>query len=658
MKSTHFIIIYLLLSTVIHYASFAQDNTQVGLPDGAIARLGKGGINIMQFSPDGNKLAVGTDVGVWLYDVSDGNATALYTDKPSQVNALAFSDDGKILASGGYGNNNIQLWNLEDNTQYSNFILTSFVKALVFQGQTLISYDRRGNVSYWDKDTGIILTELMKIPAKIAIFSQTGKILACADSLGKIYIYDTVTKENYSVLVDTELKKELQCISISPIDKIIASGSKDNIIRFLKYNDDYKVTSLLGKTAGIRSTAFSTDGKFLACGDLNKEITLWDFVNLKRIRVLKGHKSTVNALAFSPDGADKYSGCLASGSLDGTIRFWNPDTGEELVTFATGHTKWIKAIAFAENMSSIVSANFTGSVDVWDLNSNRTISTFIDGECDFARVQTFSSDAMRYLCLGNDGYTVTFDSYGFGYSIHSGNNKNIKTLQLWEINTGKELKGPWNDTTSDVIALSPDYSIIALYDKDNLIGWSLDTSDELFNINSEESAFIDSMIFTSNSKLLALHESSEKPKIFNIQTPNEPPIQIKHDASSLAFSPDVKTLATTDKRRIYLYKLAQLPNTLPKTFPIDLNISKGLMLFSPDSKIIVGAGTINIRSNVVIKLWDVETGVEIRTLTGHTEPIESLAFSHDGKILASGSFDGTILLWDWEKISNRQDNTQ
>ena len=59
-----------LVNVVLPLTSFAQDNTKIGLPEGAITRLGKGGINLMRFSPDGTRLAVGTDVGVWLYDVT------------------------------------------------------------------------------------------------------------------------------------------------------------------------------------------------------------------------------------------------------------------------------------------------------------------------------------------------------------------------------------------------------------------------------------------------------------------------------------------------------------------------------------------------------------------------------------------------------------
>ena len=113
MKEKNQFFITFLLTIVLLSNSFAQDNTQVGLPEGAIARLGKGGINIMRFSPDGTHLAVGTDVGVWLYDVPDGKETALFTGHTGRVNALAFSKDGKMLASGGAGNPIIQVWDME-----------------------------------------------------------------------------------------------------------------------------------------------------------------------------------------------------------------------------------------------------------------------------------------------------------------------------------------------------------------------------------------------------------------------------------------------------------------------------------------------------------------------------------------------------------------
>ena len=73
-----------------------------------------------------------------------------------------------------------------------------------------------------------------------------------------------------------------------------------------------------------------------------------------------------------------------------------------------------------------------------------------------------------------------------------------------------------------------------------------------------------------------------------------------------------------------------------------------MLTFSPDGKILLDP-KLDVW-HPVIQLWDVNTGADLGILSGHTEPIETLVFSHDGKTLASGSEDGTILLWDWDKI--------
>ena len=145
------------MTIVLLSNSFAQDNTQVGLPEGAIARLGKGGINIMRFSPDGTHLAVGTDVGVWLYDVPDGKETALFSGHPGQVNALAFSPDGNILASAGANNPVIQFWDVETRSKLNTIQLREFVfsiPALAFYGRTLVSLNSSRQITYWHAETG------------------------------------------------------------------------------------------------------------------------------------------------------------------------------------------------------------------------------------------------------------------------------------------------------------------------------------------------------------------------------------------------------------------------------------------------------------------------------------------------------------------------
>ena len=82
---------------------------------------------------------------------------------------------------------------------------------------------------------------------------------------------------------------------------------------------------------------------------------------------------------------------------------------------------------------------------------------------------------------------------------------------------------------------------------------------------------------------------------------------------------------------------------------VENTTGSGVLAFSVNEEILVGIRWKDIQNH--IQLWDVNTGKGLTNFnSGHTQPIETLVFSHDGKMLASGSMDGTILLWDWVKI--------
>ena len=105
----------------------SQDFSMLNLPDGAIARLGKGGVSYsdrgIAFSPDGSRLAVATSIGIWLYDAETYNEIALLTGHKEEVSTVAFSPDGAELASasGFHLPGTIKLWEVESRQNIATF---------------------------------------------------------------------------------------------------------------------------------------------------------------------------------------------------------------------------------------------------------------------------------------------------------------------------------------------------------------------------------------------------------------------------------------------------------------------------------------------------------------------------------------------------------
>ena len=141
----------LIFSTLYLPSSFAQDYTQWGLPEGAKARIGKGSINAIQYSPDGTILAVAGSVGIWLYDAETLQELALLRKGKSGVRSISFSPDGKTLVSGGY--DDVMLWDVAAREHKRTFERMGSSVSLSPDGTTLVSENYKG-IHLSDAKTG------------------------------------------------------------------------------------------------------------------------------------------------------------------------------------------------------------------------------------------------------------------------------------------------------------------------------------------------------------------------------------------------------------------------------------------------------------------------------------------------------------------------
>ena len=157
MKTVFSSLILLLVSLLLCLPNaFAQEYMKDYLPEGAKARVGKGFVYDIAFSPDDTQLAVASSIGVWIYDKQTGKELDLLTGHTSRVCSVCFSPDGSILASGS-ADQTIKLWDprtSEIKTTLSGHRGTVYSVALSPDGSTLASGSYDHTIRLWDLHTG------------------------------------------------------------------------------------------------------------------------------------------------------------------------------------------------------------------------------------------------------------------------------------------------------------------------------------------------------------------------------------------------------------------------------------------------------------------------------------------------------------------------
>ena len=339
------------------------NSTQYNLPEGAKAciEIGAGDVNYwrcnaIQFSPDGTQLAVAsstwtqtsTNNKIQIYNADSREELKVRIRPVEQQSSIAFSPDGKILASGGY-NNAVHLWNVFTGASLKTFMgHEQRVNGVAFSpdGRTLASGSEDHTLRLWDIATGSHKKCKLSGPVTSVAFSLDGKTLAAGAKCLRewvnyytIYLWESV---NHAFLGSRKVHAGGDWISratFSPDIKTLATQVEGPVV-FLWDIDSggYK-----GGIEGDRCryyceptcVAFSPDGKTLVSGggtypcdqsppnqSSDNAVYLWDFVKNELKARLIGHTGIVDSIAFSPDGHT-----LASGSQgqDSTVLLWDVD---------------------------------------------------------------------------------------------------------------------------------------------------------------------------------------------------------------------------------------------------------------------------------------------------------------------------------------------
>ena len=654
-----------------------KDYTQWELPNKVKKRLGKGRIREIQFSPNGKQLAVGTEIGVWMYDVETGQEISLL---PGRCESFAFSPDGSFFVNGGGDPNSsiggsrwetgLQLWEIDTNQKVTLHDPLPAASKFWFSddSKTLVALNQAGDTIYWvDTDTG--KSHVKKLENRLDslprdVYALTHDKVAIAEDSFTLALWNTKTGRKLSTLTGPAERiqaggfigpdsNRVISLAFSPDGTQLATGRLDRSVRLWDTAGNsepilLQKQSLSGDllrthqelVGGPDVLLFSPDGKILACG-AGQHVKLWDTTTGELITAFTAHIGFIEYLAFSTDGS-----MLASASKDGTIKYWNIKTGEPLQSHITRHTSWIKDTAFLNNSSKLVCVDFSGTITIWDLETSQ-ITTH--------RTKTAFENTRRYLDSEPLGFSPD------GTQLVSKGMLNTPTaplgitplIRLIDVNTGRELHtlAYSNENFSREIEFSPDGKTLAFGVHSHTYGkirlWNTET-DDTFDIQfADRPEWLRAMAFSPDGYRIVIGSSEKKVQMWDAKDGvlltsffEEQPIE--KTIMDITISSDGALIAVVMPKQIRLVGRAKQPHF--KEVPSGAD-TFWQVVFSPDNTVLIlslsGGG---------IQLRDVVTGDVLTTLEGHTASPGVLSFSPDGKTLVSAGYDGSILLWDWEEV--------
>ena len=610
------------------------DYTRWNLPKGAKARLGKGSIKGISFSPDGTRIAVGSATGVWLYDAHTGAELALLTDHTSRTDEVAFSPDGKTLVSGMY--DGISLWDIDTGKLLKSFRKEeSAIKALkiIDGGKTLLCESYGGSVRLWDVNTDVkkdfypsssrgfngMLRDIIgrEVTASDLYLNSVDNkgIFAVGYENGKIRLEDASNGEHLKTLQGH--KDHVSQLVFSPDGTLLVANTPNAPLRLWDVNTGESLKTLTQNTRFRGILTFSKDGKTLACQTRDYEIELWDVAS-KTLRITLDAKldfknqydSAIHVLAFSPD-----SKRVVGANRKGEIRVWDVNTGDKLFSFTTGHTGGTGALAFSPD-SSILAGGQGKTIQLWNARTLTQLSNRID------------TNGYTAFVFSPDGNTVT-SVKGFTFTKRTRDafvkESVLGTLSFWDTRTGSRLtEFPVESHKGEAPELPGKIS-------SSMSTGGMGNNTVVFSKNGHMLATaLNSDRATKSSRFtVLLWEVWEDPR-------RQSQLTLKGHTDNiiaLAFTSNGKTLASgSDDKTIRLWDVST------GTQMSSLRSGKVRALaFSMDGKILASIG-----NSVNIQLWDTATGSQLKSLIGQNGNVFVLVFSPDDNILASGSRDGVI----------------
>ncbi len=628
-----------------------------------------GDVTSVAFSPDGKYAISGSEdktARVWEAATGREMARATHDDK---INAVAFSPDGTLAVSGG-DDRQAQVWKATRDTEISRMIHDSVEGVL----SVAFSADGKYVISIGGCDE------------QVHISGDGTNANVCKS--GTVRVWDAANGREVTRMTH---ESGVYVMALSPDGKYMASGSWGMTARVWEIATGREVARMAPVGGFVESVAFSPDGRYLATGGLG--LYIWEAATGREVARMAQSidgSSLVTSEAFSPDG--KYIVSGISGE-DSAARVWDAATGEEIAHM--NHSISVDFVAFSPDGKYVISGS-DGKDDaarIWEATTGREVTriTFADADRFFGTNSVAFSPDGKYVVLDGDTYTARIWEVDSGKEIarmtHAGGVTSVafspdgkyvvsgssdKTARVWEADTGKEVARMTHDGTVFSVAFSTDGKYVVSGSTDKTVrvwmwrpeDWITDACTRVpRNLSRAEwEQYVGDVLpyqavcpnLPMEPDITPTPVSTATSPAFNSQSNrifssagSRNVIEIAHyekaAISNIAYYAEGNLIVITSPTDIYVYD-----SSILQPEPMIYNIRTRIVVqaYSPNGKMIAYRSNSNDR---IVELWNVHGYQMEQSLTfigPSASTITRMTFSPDNRLLALGTSDGQISIWD------------